>query len=158
MKTLNEIFENIKIEGGIKKKIVASLLDKIEEAREQGYKITEIYEYLYKKGLDTSLENFRVILSELNKKGEKVENLKKVAVINFKGGVGKSTIANILDLPNKIVINLDTQDAENSNFSDTINYLSLKADNALSLDELLSILKEDGKEWVVFDTPGSITD
>jgi len=93
------------------------------------------------------------------KKEEKVEKqTKKVAVVNFKGGVGKSTIANLLDLPNKVVVNLDTQDAKNSNYSDTVNYLELKKEYGVNVKETLDILREESKEWIIFDTPGSITD
>ncbi len=157
MKTLEEIFRDIKIRGGVKSKIVASLLDKIEEAKKAGYTLEDILEELNKRGLDTTYAGFRRMLSDI-KKERKDKKMKKVAIINFKGGVGKSTIANLLDLPNKVVINLDTQNAENSNYSDTINFLTLKEENSIEIDELLDVLKDEGREWIIYDTPGSITD
>jgi len=157
MKQLNDIFKGVKIEGGVKSKIVASLLERIEEAKQEGYTLEDILEELNKRGLDTTYAGFRRMLSDV-KKERKDKKMKKIAIINFKGGVGKSTIANLLDLPNKVVINLDTQNAENSNYSDTINFLTLKEENNIEIDELLEVLKDEGKEWIIYDTPGSITD
>lgn len=69
-----------------------------------------------------------------------------IAVVNFKGGVGKSTIANLLDLPNKLIINLDlAQDAKTINTSQTENFYQLKEDFGIeSLNEAIEGAFEAG--------------
>jgi MinD-like ATPase involved in chromosome partitioning or flagellar assembly len=96
--------------------------------------------------------------TEPKKAKTKIDKQKIVAIVNFKGGVGKSTIANLLDLPNKVVVNLDTQNAKNSNYSETLNYLELKQEYGININETIELLKEEGKEWIVFDTPGNISE
>ena len=178
MKKLEEIFKDIDFEEMKKihtKKVVEYLYPFIQNAKDEGYKLKDIYQFIKTNGIDIKNNTFNIYLTKLNKinkenktqrinipntnkEDKKMENLKKVAIINFKGGVGKSTIANLLDLPNKVVMNLDTQNAKNSNYSDTINYLELKEQYGVSVNESLEILKEEGKEWIVFDTPGSISE
>jgi len=154
---LKTIFKNTEIDYKSKREIIKSLRDKINEALEKGYRLKDVFNFIktIEKFPDMSYDYFR---NEFYKLKSSNNILKKVAIVNFKGGVGKSTIANLLDLPNKVVVNLDTQNAKNSNYSETINYLELKEEYGVDINETINLLKEEGKEWIIFDTPGSITD
>lgn len=91
---------------------------------------------------------------------EKYKHLKNklIACINSKGGVGKSTILNILAnrVENSVIINIDfTADAEKVNSANTINYAPLAQD--FTIKEVIDTAFED-YTYVFIDTPGDISD
>ena len=90
----------------------------------------------------------------------KGDKMIKIGLINFKGGVGKSTIANLLDYEGSVILNIDMQNAKEFNSGDrTIDYFTDKDEFGVnSVKEMLDVLEESGVELVFIDTPGAVTD
>lgn len=85
--------------------------------------------------------------------------VKTIAVINFKGGVGKSTLASIIqtNIENSVVFNIDNQDAERVNPGDTINVLNYLEDENANIEEIFNVAKEEYKT-VIIDAPGELNE
>jgi cellulose biosynthesis protein BcsQ len=85
-----------------------------------------------------------------------------LAVTNFKGGVGKSTIAAALQnyintFSSAIVFNIDiAQDATNSNEGKAINLTDPEI-NATAVDIIEALMKEP-VEYIILDTPGELSE
>jgi len=82
-----------------------------------------------------------------------------LALVNFKGGVGKSTLASIIqtNLENSVVFNIDNQDAERVNPGETINVLNYMEEENASIDELYSIVNQEF-DTIIVDAPGELNE
>jgi len=144
--------------------LIKSLMPSLLKANEY-FKLKEIFDYLQKQNIlpnDMDYNYFRNQYYKL-KKGERMNNIttpKVIGIVNFKGGVGKSTIANLLELPDKIILNLDiAQDAKKINTNETYNFHELKEEYGIdSVKEAILGAIEGGKNNIILDTPGEISD
>ncbi len=91
------------------------------------------------------------------------ENEKKpkrvIAVLGLKGGVGKSTVSNIISyaIPNSVIFNIDITAKESMvNSSKTLDYSSMyESDESVSASEVLNVLEE---ETIFIDTPSDVSE
>ncbi len=168
--TLDNIFKDLDFNFFKKlkqKSQVEFLYPFITKAENEGYKVKDIYSYLITKGLKIKEYTFYTYRTRLKQnkneqKGYKMDKnkTKKIGLVNFKGGVGKSTIANLLDYEGSIVINIDMQNAKEINAGErTIDYFEQKEELEVNTpSELINLLEKEGVELIFIDTPGAITE
>jgi len=145
------------------------------KANFQAGKSRRYLDYLeaFKRGISLKEYDELKIKEEINKIGRiYTENDKNdndaniIAVVNFKGGVGKSTIAMLMReyLPDSLIVNLDYQEAEKINpENSTCDFPVLKAqEESLTLDEYIETMTtpSDDKDIpyyknIILDTQGA---
>lgn len=88
---------------------------------------------------------------------EKMSKKKMIACINGKGGVGKSSILNILapKVLNSVILNIDfTQSADEINSSDTVDFAKLAEDHTIK--EVIETAFDE-YDYIFIDTPGDVS-
>ena len=140
---------------------LSSIKEEIKKELGSGRKKTDVVRELNEKieNLNLTKQAFQYWINK-NLKNERKDTMgliktKTVALVNFKGGVGKSTIANLLDFNGSVVLNIDTQDAEEINFGErTINYFEFAEEMGIeTVAQAIDMLQED-IDVIFLDTPG----
>ena len=92
-----------------------------------------------------------------NAKEEEVAKKRIIACVNTKGGVGKSSILNILQpaIKDSIIFNLDFTANADRNVAETVDFSELADGHEVS--EILDVLLEE-YDTIFVDTPGDISD
>jgi MinD-like ATPase involved in chromosome partitioning or flagellar assembly len=102
------------------------------------------------------IEAFLIAQEEINNATKK----SIIAAINVKGGVGKSSILNIIapKVNNSIIINIDFgASAEKRNSANTIDFAPLMSEDNLNINEVLDAALEE-YDTVFIDTPGDVSE
>ena len=102
---------------------------------------------------------FNIRLNEYKRTLEKEDKSVVIAAVSFKGGAGKSTLANSFGAylgPESVVLNLDiSQPAKDVNSCATIDYSEVM--EQATVKQVLDKLKEKYK-FILIDTPGEISE
>ena len=108
------------------------------------------------------LEEKRMKKIETLKQKEKGKKMKKfILFANDKGGVGKTTLATLLNLPNSLILNLDKtrEIADIYPYKKIIDFAKVEEEENVSLEDFLKLLEEtDEFEYIIVDTKGGITE
>jgi len=143
-------------------KIISILGDEIIEAVKNGSELKAIAEYLEEEiGKPVSYNYLKQWISKAKKKGEKMER-NVILIANDKGGVGKTTISSLLNLPNQVIINLDKtrKISEIFPYKEVVDFEIFKEEHSIgSIEELLNLLLSEQSKYenIILDTKGGIT-
>jgi cellulose biosynthesis protein BcsQ len=93
-------------------------------------------------------------------KGKKMSK-NYILFTNDKGGVGKTTLATLVDLPNSVILNLDKTRVISDiyPYKKIIDFGRVEKEENITLDEFLEVLNENEEiENIIIDTKGGISD
>ena len=82
-------------------------------------------------------------------------------IANDKGGVGKTTLATLLNLPNSLILNLDRtrEITDIYPYKTIVDFGKVEEEEGVELEDFLAILKEDENfENIIIDTKGGINE
>jgi cellulose biosynthesis protein BcsQ len=103
--------------------------------------------------------------SEIEEEKTKIDKQKKkktfILIANDKGGVGKTTLATLLNLPNSLILNLDRtrEITDIYPYKTIVDFGKVEEEEGVELEDFLAILKEDENfENIIIDTKGGINE
>ncbi|WP_456470019.1 hypothetical protein [Caminibacter sp.] len=116
-----------------------------------------------KKG--EKMENIYDNMEEIDKitQNDKEDDMKKrfILLANDKGGVGKTTLATLIDLPKSLILNLDLsrEIADIYPYKKIVDFGKVKEEENIELEDFLELLSQS-KEFknIIIDTKGGITE
>jgi len=126
----------------------------------------KIYDFLKEELSDRytpSYQAFNQYLNEFLEKEQKLKTKEKKFILftNDKGGVGKTTLATLLNLPNSLILNLDKTREINDiyPYKKIVDFGKVEQEEGIELEDFLAILAEDDNfDNIVIDTKGGITE
>jgi len=101
----------------------------------------------------------------ITEKTSQIDNNQKkktfILIANDKGGVGKTTLTTLLNLPNSLILNLDKtrEIADIYPYKTIVDFSKVEEEEGIELEDFLAILKEDENfENIIIDTKGGINE
>ena len=173
MNNTNLIFPNEKIQKlrklpEIKNKDIFDVLgENIKEAINSKLVTSKkIYNFLKETFGDNYNQTYQAFNYYLNKflneeKKDKVRKKKFILLANDKGGVGKTTLATLLDLPDSLILNLDRtrEISDIYPYKKIVDFGKVEQEEGIELEDFLAILAEDNSfDNIIIDTKGGITE
>ncbi len=171
-KNLEKKIKELKILPSISNKVLfKELSEEIEELKNKNLSLREIYLYLkenlpnYKVSYDSFRKYYKEYKNQKNevKEGEKMKKKEKKFILfaNDKGGVGKTTLATLLNLPNSLILNLDkTREIVHIYpYKKIADFGVIEKMENIDLEDYLYLLNNrDDIEYIIIDTKGGITE